>query len=89
MIPDICRDHRHLTACQGGDPCDGDPDTSRDHRRLTICQKQYRQNEPAGRVDIPTGVEVCVTGRSQTRVLTTDVSPLVKNNTDRILRLVR
>ena len=74
---------------QGGDPCDGDPDTSKDHRHLTICQKQYRQNEPAGLVDIPTGVEVRVTGRSQTRVLTTDVSPLVKNNTDRMHRLVR
>ena len=53
---------------QGGDPCDGDPDTSRDHRRLTICQKYYRQNEPAGQVDIPTGVEVRVTGRSQTHI---------------------
>ena len=73
---------------QGGDPCDGDPDTSRDLRRLTTCQKQYRQNEPAGRVDVPTGVEVCVTGESQTCVLTTDISPPVKNNTDSINQLV-
>ena len=35
---------------------------SRDHRRLTICQNQYRQNEPAGLVDFPTGVEVLVMG---------------------------
>ena len=40
----------------------GIPDTSRDQRRLTICQKQYRQNEPAGQVDIPTWVEVLVMG---------------------------
>ena len=33
-----------------------------DHRRLMICQKQHRQNEPAGQVDIPTRVEVCVRG---------------------------
>ena len=46
----------------GGDPCHGDPDTSRDQRRLRICQKQYRQNEPAGLVDFPTGVEVLVMG---------------------------
>ena len=102
--PDMSRDHKHLNACQkqhrkmnqlvrhsyqGGDPCDGDPDMSRDHRRLTICQKQYRQNETARRVDIPTGVEVRMTGRSQTGVLTTDVSPLVKNNTDRMNQLFR
>ena len=40
----------------------GIPDTCRDHRRLTACQKQHRQNEPAGQVDIPTWVEVSVTG---------------------------
>ena len=40
----------------------GIPDTYRDHRHLTICQKQYRQNEPAGQVDIPTWVEVHVPG---------------------------
>ena len=34
----------------------------RDHRHLTICQKQHRQNEPAGQVDIPTRVEVLVMG---------------------------
>ena len=34
----------------------------RDHRRLTECQKQNRQNEPAGQVDIPTRVEILVTG---------------------------
>ena len=33
----------------------------RDHRYLTACQKEYRQYEPAGWVDIATGVEVCVT----------------------------
>ena len=35
---------------------------SRDHRRLTACQKQYRQMEQAGQVDVPTSVEVIVTG---------------------------
>ena len=34
----------------------------RDHRRLTTCQKKHRQNEPAGLVDFPTGVEVLVMG---------------------------
>ena len=34
----------------------------RDHRHLTECQKQHRQNEPAGQVDIPTRVEVHVMG---------------------------
>ena len=29
---------------------------------LLICQKQNRQNEPAGQVDVPTRVEVHVTG---------------------------
>ena len=32
----------------------------RDHKWLTGCQKQHRQNEPAGQVDIPTRVEICV-----------------------------
>ena len=27
-----------------------------------ICQKQHRQNEPAGQVDIPIRVEIRVTG---------------------------
>ena len=34
----------------------------RDHSHLTECQKQNRQNEPAGQVDVPTRVEVHVTG---------------------------
>ena len=34
----------------------------RAHRYLSICQNQHRQNEPAGQVDIPTRVEVHVTG---------------------------
>ena len=34
----------------------------RDHRSLNACQKQHRENEPAGQVDIPTRVEICVTG---------------------------
>ena len=36
----------------------------RDHRCLTTCQKQHRQNEPAGQVNIPTRVKICVTGDS-------------------------
>ena len=36
----------------------------RDHRRLPACQKQHRQNELAGRVDVPTRVEVHVMGDS-------------------------
>ena len=32
----------------------------RDHRHLIACQKQYRQNELAGWVEIPTGVDVHV-----------------------------
>ena len=43
----------------------GIPDTCREHRRLTTCQKQHRQNEPAGQVDIPTRVEVRVKGDSK------------------------
>ena len=100
----------------------------RDHRCLATCQKQHRQNEAAGQVDIPTRVEVCVMGDpghmkgpqmshhlsktkqtegtswsgrhsyqgaglcdggSWTHVGTTDVSPPVKNNTDRMNQLVR
>ena len=34
----------------------------KDHRCLTACQKQHRQNEPAGHLDIPTRVDVCVMG---------------------------
>ena len=40
----------------------GIPHTCRDHRCVTTCQKQHRQNELAGRVDVATRVEVCVTG---------------------------
>ena len=49
----------------------------RDHRCLTECQKQNRQDEPAGQVDVTTRVEVSVT-RSRTCVGTTDVSLPVK-----------
>ena len=51
----------------------------RDHRHLTTCQKQHRQIELAGQVDLPTGVEVHGMGGSQTHVGTTDVTPPVKN----------
>ena len=34
----------------------------RDHRCLAACQKQHRQNEPAGQVDVSTRVDVCVMG---------------------------
>ena len=34
----------------------------RDHTRLNACQKQHRENEPAGQVDVPTRVEIRVTG---------------------------
>ena len=61
---------------------------SRDHRHPTACQKQYRQNVPAGQIDIPTWVEVCVMV-SRTCVGTTDISPPVKNNTDRMNQIVR
>ena len=33
---------------------------SRDNRQPTACQKQHRQNEPVGLVDIATGEEVRV-----------------------------
>ena len=36
----------------------------RDHRHLMICQKQHRQNELAGQVDVPTRVKVRVMGDS-------------------------
>ena len=32
----------------------------REHRCLAACQKQHRQNDQAGQVDIPTRVEVHV-----------------------------
>ena len=66
----------------------GNLDMCRDHRCLTTCQKQHRQNELAGQVDIPTRVEV-QDGGSWTGVGTTDVSLPVKNNTDRMNQLVR
>ena len=34
----------------------------KDHRCLTASQKQHRQNEPAGQVDVSTRVEVHVMG---------------------------
>ena len=40
----------------------GISDMCRDHRCLTTCQKQHRQNEPAGQVDVSTRVEVHVIG---------------------------
>ena len=40
----------------------GISDTCRDHKLVTTCQKQHRQNEPAGQVDVPTRVEVRVMG---------------------------
>ena len=39
----------------------GDSNMCGDHRHVIGFQKQYRQNEPAGRVEVPTGVDVCVT----------------------------
>ena len=33
-----------------------------DYRCLTACQKQHRQNEPAGQVDFPTGVQIHMPG---------------------------
>ena len=32
------------------------------HRCLANCQKQHRQNDQAGQVDVTTRVEVCVMG---------------------------
>ena len=34
----------------------------RDHRCLTVCQIKRRENDPAGQVDVPTRVEIRVTG---------------------------
>ena len=34
----------------------------RDHRCITASQKQHRQNEPAGQVDVFTRVEVRLMG---------------------------
>ena len=59
----------------------------RDHRCLTACQKQHRQNEPAGQVDVSTRVEVHVTG-GPGDVGTTDVLR-VKKSTDGMNQLLR
>ena len=40
----------------------GISDTCMDHRCLNTSQKQHRQNEPAGQVDVTTRVEVRVMG---------------------------
>ena len=37
-------------------------DTCRDHKFVITCQKQHRQNEPAGQVDVPTRVKIRVMG---------------------------
>ena len=58
----------------------------RDHRPLPACQKQHRQNEPAGQVDVQQGGGMCE-GESWTCVGTTDLS--LKTNTDRMIQLVR
>ena len=60
----------------------------RKDRHPTTCQKLHRQNETACRVDIPTKVKVLEIGGSQKRVGATDISPPVKNNTDRMNQLV-
>ena len=62
----------------------GISDTCRDHRCLTTSQKQHRQNEPAGQVDVSTRVEVSVM-RDPGHVLGPKMSHrLSKNNTDRM-----
>ena len=60
----------------------------RDHRRLTACQKQHRENEPAGQVDIPTRVEIRVTG-DPGHVLGPQMSSCLSKTTDRMNQLVR
>ena len=56
----------------------------RDHRCLTECQKQNRQDEPAGQVDVTTRVEVSVMG-DPGHVLGPQMSHcLSKNYTDRM-----
>ena len=56
----------------------------RDHRCLIACQKQHRQNEPAGQVDVTTRVEVRAM-RDPGQVLGPQMSHhLSKNNTDRM-----
>ena len=63
-------------------------DMCREHRCLTTCQKQYRQNEPAGQIDVPTWVEVCVMGDPRHVYGSQTSHSLSKNNTDRMNLLV-
>ena len=60
----------------------------RDQRHLIGYQKQYRQNEPSAQIDFPTRGGGPCDGGSHTCVGTTDVSPPVINNTDRMKWLV-
>ena len=55
-------------------------DTCRDHKFVTTCQKQHRQNEPAGQVDVPTRVEACVRGNPG-HVLGPQTSPCLSKTT--------
>ena len=56
----------------------------RDQRCLTICEKQHRQNDPAGQVDVTTRVEVSVM-RDPRHVLGPQMYHcLSKNSTDRM-----
>ena len=93
----MCRDHRCLAACPKTTQTD-DPaghvdipaivDLVRSHRFLMICQKQHRQNDLTGKVDSYQGGGPCHRG-FWTHVETTNLSPPVKNNTDRMNQLVR
>ena len=60
----------------------------RDHRCFTACQKQHRQNEPAGQVDVPTRVEIHVTGIPDKCRDNRHIT-ICQNNTDRMKQLVR
>ena len=60
----------------------------KDHRRLNACQKQHRENEPAGQVDIPTRVEIRVTG-DPGHVYGPQMSSCLSKTTDRMNQLVR
>ena len=56
----------------------------KDHRCLIACEKQHRQNESPGQVDVSTRVEVSVM-RDPGHVLGPKMSHrLSKNNTDRM-----
>ena len=61
----------------------------RDHRCLTTCQKQHRQNEPAGQVNIPTRVKISVTGDSGHMKGPQTSHHMSKNNTDRMNHQLR